>query len=314
LWTVPRIIGGSHNAYAATWIGAQSPGGNHAPFIQVGINEQRLPFGSLYYAFYSDTKLSFHPHPLFIVRPGDRIAAHLRLASGHWHVLIVDHTHPHKVAFRTADDADTAFNQAEWLQEDVSFSLKLGHVFPYPVLSTVGFHRVRVDSRPPRYARIRSQWMSENGDDLAPNPLVGDAFSLAPTQPTAIGLHYVQIAVALDVALRSFEADFARWNAHTPAWEIASQRAAAVEAFKLETLEVTATQWPAGAQRLCNELVAATNREIAQTNRVPPRTLGGRLRWLADWLRADSTTVAISLRIRRVLNLPQLFPLPAPSR
>jgi hypothetical protein len=155
--------------------------------------------------------------------------------------------------------------------------------------------------------------MSENGDDLAPSPLVGDAFSFATTQPTAIGLHYLQIAVALDVALQSFKADLVRWNAHTPAREIASQRAAADAAFELNDEEVAATQFPASAERLSHELVAATEREIAQTNRVPTRTPAGILRWLTRWLQADSAASAISQRIRRALNLPQLFPLPAPG-
>jgi acyl dehydratase len=309
-WTVPRVTSGPKSvlALAGTWIGAQSPGGGRAPFIQVGINEAWSPVGNLYFAFYSDTKLSFHPHSLFPVRAGDTISASLRLADKRWHVLIVDHTHLRKAAFGTSDDADAVFNQAEWLQEDPS-TLGGGHV-PYPQLSTVGFRRLRVNSGAPQYAKVRSQWMSENGQDLAPSPLVNDAFSFAPTQPTTIGMHYLQIQVALDIALNSFEADTVGWTSHTPATTMASQRAALAAAYTGNIQALAGSQWPAGVQPLCNKLIAASKLVLNQTRRAPTRTSAGLARWIREWVVADSAVAATSQRIRRVLNLPQLFPLP----
>jgi hypothetical protein len=310
-WTVPRITPGSHSGTAGTWIGAQAPGSRFAPFIQVGINEVRLSLPgrggrNFYYAFYSDTKLGFHPQILFQVRVGDTLSARLRLGGGRWHILIVDHTHPHRSAFGTRDEAGGVFNQAEWLQEDVS--KKIGQVLPYPVLATVGFRHLTVNYGAPSYAKIRSQWMSENGTDLAPSALVADAFRFAPTEPTAIGLHYLQITVPLDVALGSFEAEFARWP--TSARKMASQRAAFAVALESDILEVEGTQWPVGVQPLSAKLVSATKLELAQTELASTYTAQASVRWLTDWFKDDATVVAISQKIRRVLNLPQAFPLP----
>ena len=173
------LIAGPHNSLAGTWIAAQS-GRQSAPFMQVGINEAHFALGinngrvasrSLYSRLLQRHQAVVPPTGPAPARPGDTISAHLRLASERWHVLIVDHTHPHKVAFRTADDADTAFNQAEWLQEDPSISLKPVHALSLSPVVDREVSPPEVDSRLPRYARIRSQWTSENGDDLAPSPL-----------------------------------------------------------------------------------------------------------------------------------------------
>ena len=311
-WTVPMITPGSHSGAAGTWIGAQALGSRSAPFIQVGINEVRLSVPglggrNLYYAFYSDTKLGFHPQILFQVRVGDTLSARLRLGGGRWHILIVDHTHPHRSVFDTRDEATGVFNQAEWLQEDVS--KKAGQVMPYPVLGTVGFRRLKVNYGAPSYAKIRSQWMSENGTDLEPSALAGDAFRFATTQPSAIGLHYLQITVPLDVALDSFEAGFARWP--TSARKMASQRAACATALESDIQEVQGTLWPVGVQPLLAKLVSATKRELAHTELTPTYTAEGSVSWLTDWFKDDAAVVAISQKIRRVLNLPQAFPLPA---
>ncbi len=311
-WTVPRITPGSHSGTAGTWIGAQAPGNRLAPFIQVGINEVRLTLPgrgarNFYYAFYSDTKLGFHPQILFPVRVGDTLSGRLRLGGGRWHILIVDHTHPHRSAFDTRDETSGVFNQVEWLQEDVS--KKIGVVLPYPVLATVGFRDLKVNYGAPSYAKIRSQWMSENGTDLAPSALVGDAFRFAPTQPTAIGLHYLQITVPLDVALNSFEAEVAHWP--TSARKMASQRAGYAAALESDIQELEGTQWPAGVQPLFAKLVSATKLELAQTELAPTPTATGSVQWLTDWFKDDAAVVTISQKIRRALKLPQAFPLPA---
>jgi hypothetical protein len=189
-WTVPQVLPNSHDGVAATWIGAQAAGARSAPFIQVGTNEGSEPVDdtrrSFYYAFFSDTRLSFHASFLFVVRAGDVVAAQLRMAGGLWHLTIVDRTNGDAAAFTTPDESDATFDQAEWLQEDVSSSIKPARLFPYPVLSPARFHELRVDSFVPSYARVLSSWMSENHADLAPGPLIDDGFTLAATQPTAI--------------------------------------------------------------------------------------------------------------------------------
>lgn len=315
-WTVPAFMPHSPSGIAATWIGVQAPGNRTAPFIQVGINEvyTHLPgpvpgFSPAYYAaFYSDTNLSFHPVTLFHVRRGDVLAARLRLAGGRWHVLIVDHTHHHKAAFGTMDDAVGAFNQAEWLQEDPSVTSG-GHV-PYPSLSTVGFSHLKVNGGAPSYARVRSTWMSEHHVALAPGPLVNDSFSFAPTQPSPIGMHYLQIQVTLDVALNKFAAHLVRWNPQTPARQMASQRTAIASALRANIQELSCGQWPVDVQPLCGKLVAADGGELTQASRVPTRTLNGIRQWLRAWVRVNHRDTEISLEIRRLLRLPQLFPVP----
>jgi hypothetical protein len=308
-WTVPRIDG-SHPqvGVGATWIGVQTEsGGQHRPFIQVGINEERIAGFRVYYAFYSDTKLGFHAHVLFRVHPGDTITARLRLSQRHWHVLIVDHTHARHAAFRTTDDADASFDQAEWLQEDPSAEHR---PLPYPQLSTVSFRRLRVDSKVPGIGRLKTSWMSENGTDLAPGPIVHDSFSLAPTQPTAIGLHYLQIAVQFDVALRRVDAQFARWTPQTPASEVASQQAAAAAAYKAFAAGVTGTQWPGRSEALAALMVKRVDAVVAMMNSTPSLTASGLRHWLRAWSRENAAVTAVSIRLRRALALPNLFPLP----
>jgi len=307
-WLVPEAFPGPHSGLAGTWIGAQAPGGGHAPFIQVGINEGHIhPLGNFDYAFFSDTALGFHPRLLFRVNRGDRISARLRMADGRWHVLIVDHTHPHRAAFSTAQETGAAFNQAEWLQEDPSSPR--GHL-PYPRLSAVHFWQLRVDGQRPGYGRLLSQWMSENHMDLAPGPLVRDGFWLAPTEPTEVGLHYMQIAVAVDLPLKRFYRELVRWNAATPPQRIAAQEAAIGAALATNVQAVSATSWPGRADALAHAYVAATDGEIRVADRMPTSTTAGIRHWSHQWVRANAASVHISQRIRRALHLPQLFPLP----
>ena len=67
-WTVPRLLPSSVRGEAANWIGAEAPGPRRgAPFVQVGVNEGDTDGAgaAFYYAFYSTTKLHFHPVHLF---------------------------------------------------------------------------------------------------------------------------------------------------------------------------------------------------------------------------------------------------------
>lgn len=315
-WTVSRIRATSRAGYAGTWIGAQAPGAtNTAPFIQVGTNAFRLthllgrPHGAnVYEAFFSDTALHFHPLALFPVRAGDTLFARLRLGGGRWHVLIFDITHPHRTAFATKAETGAVFNAAEWLQEDPS-ELTPGHVLPYPLLTAVSFHHIRVNACEPKYANVRSQWMSENKTDLAPGPLRGDAFYLHPTQPTEIGLHYLQIMVEVDVALHGFETGLAHWSSAS-AGKRTTERAAIVSALEANVQELAGGQWPRDVRRLLARLVGAARRELAVTEREPTR--GARLStdWLITWGADERRVSAISSQIRRLLHLPQLFPIP----
>jgi hypothetical protein len=314
-WTVPRILKGSRMGFAGTWIGAQGAGTrNKAPFIQIGTIEQSLGLklpgfaGSFYMAFFSDTKLGFHAHVLFGVHPGDTVTARMYLANGRWHLLIVDRTRHRRRAIVTTDEGGASFNAAEWLEEDPSEPHRR---LPYAVLSTVGFSRLRVDAHDPGYGRIYSSWMSEHATDLAPGPLVDDAFTLAQTRPSATGTHYLRITVALDLALERFERDLQLWSPESSRAAIATQRVRVTTAMRADIREVSATQWPGRAEVLSQALIAATRVEIAQVRRAPSLTAAGISLWRRRWDHAYSRVRAISWRIRRVLDLPQLFALPA---
>ena len=113
-WTVPRVLPGSVRGEAATWIGAEAPGPSRgAPFVQVGVNEGNTDGGSspFYYAFYSTTKLHFHPVHLFDVSPGDQVSATLRRRGARWQIEFVDRTAGRQRQLSTAEGAGRAIQR-----------------------------------------------------------------------------------------------------------------------------------------------------------------------------------------------------------
>ena len=108
-WTVPRLLPSSAQGEAATWIGAEAPGPRRgAPFVQVGVNEGDTDGAgaAFYYAFYSTTRLHFHPVHLFGVRPEDEISATLRRSGASWQINI-DYDHS------TVDTVPASISDAE---------------------------------------------------------------------------------------------------------------------------------------------------------------------------------------------------------
>jgi hypothetical protein len=161
-WRVPRVLARSSlRSAASTWIGAEAPG-EPGPFIQIGTNEQRvsppevLERGPGYYAFWSDTKSTFHPRLLFPVSPGDDIRASLALARKRWTLAIVDATSGASAHFSTSDETrEGAFNEAVWMQEDVTDGTT-GKPSPYPRLDESGLRRLAVNGKAPSYADLYS--------------------------------------------------------------------------------------------------------------------------------------------------------------
>jgi peptidase A4-like protein len=178
-WTVPIILGGPRDAVAATWIGAQAPGAfAHAPFIQVGVQEASSDESdSGYDAFWSDSRLSFHPENLFLVNAGDRITASLQLARGHWSVQIEDVTTGQHARFRTMQDTLGAFNQAEWFQEDVTDN-DTHKGFPYPAMTPVTFTGLKVNSAQPTSDSLQSSVMTVGTETLNPSPINRNSFTV----------------------------------------------------------------------------------------------------------------------------------------
>jgi hypothetical protein len=187
-WTVPRILRGSPPGVAATWIGAQGPGGGSAPFIQLGSDEQLLassitgshlagPRAPAYFAFWSDTARHFHPLFLFPVSPGDELSASMTLGPRGWALSIKDETSGASASLTTTYALGARYNEVEWTQEDVTDG-RTSKPFPYPRLSTVVFTHLTVNSHAPGAGAVYSQPMSEPGVSLTPSTLSDDAFAL----------------------------------------------------------------------------------------------------------------------------------------
>jgi hypothetical protein len=178
-WSVPGVLGDVSNAVAATWVGAQAPGSlAHAPFIQVGVQEESSDgYDAGYQAFWSDSQLDFHPVNLFSVNAGDLITASLRLAGGQWTVHIHDVSSGADARFRTTQDSGGAFNQAEWFQEDVT-DKATQQGFPYPDLTPVTFTNLHVNSKQPTLNSLVSSTMTVDGKTLNPSRVQNNSFTV----------------------------------------------------------------------------------------------------------------------------------------
>jgi len=195
-WVVPRIEKDSHAGRAGSWIGAVDATGHSDTdrFIQVGTNEMRvagtaLRIGDLrlvpdlYYAFWSSTQDQFHPVYLFPVNAGDQITASLALRGKRWRVSITDVTSQRSATFTTRQETGAAFNQAQWLQEDIT-DAKTGRPFPYPRLTPLRFSKVKVNRRIPTLAQVHDQQMSVGDGTETPTELNRGSFVVAGTTPS----------------------------------------------------------------------------------------------------------------------------------
>jgi hypothetical protein len=253
-WVVPAIRHGSQIGKASTWIGAVAPSaGQNSPFIQVGTQEELLRSsvtttgaapGYFYEAFWSDTRLGFHPMALFRVAPGDRITAGLRLGHKHWTVTIEDHFTGSKVSFTTRQEGTARFNQAEWTQEDVT-NAKTNRAFPYPKLASVQMSSLTVDSMHPSYASLYSSWMALPHDYLGPSPLEHDAFTIEPKTLSPAGARFLRISVPFNAADISFSKQLKRWlTTSVKPSALKSQTDRFIAALSLAVTQMRAATWP----------------------------------------------------------------------
>jgi hypothetical protein len=311
-WTVVRILAESGGGVAATWIGAQTASaGASSPFIQVGINEERvlLANGRLaldaHYAFWSDTALHFRPIPLFAVKPGDRISASLTLKHGRWLVAISD-PHAHRSAsLSTAEEAHGSLNVAEWFQEDVTDGLT-HRPFPYPQLSPTVFTKLTVNAAAPRYGNLLSQWMSANGTDLGPTPLVDDSFAVSPMALTPAGRRYLALADRQNRASNAFAKQFRRWSPETPRKAIHREQVTYASALRSFLEALAKDAWPSDAQTAIDRLIAANSRLLAQVETDVPTRAGGLQAWRRAVIAHAQSVSHAARHVRRVLGLPQI--------
>ena len=172
-----------------------------APFVQVGVNEGNTdgagaPF---YYAFYSTTKLRFHPVHLFVVSPGDDVSATLRRRGARWQIDFADRTAGRERLLSVTEGTGRRFNEVQYIQEDVT-DARTSRPLPYPRLSPVHFTAVAADGAAPAPARLTSNWLTEASGYLAPAPLHGGAFTLTHVRMTAAGVRYLRAIAAQDDA------------------------------------------------------------------------------------------------------------------
>ncbi len=302
-WAVPTIAKGSRQGYAGTWIGAQATFG-HSAFIQVGTNENKELFGTtVYYAFWTDTARQFHPVPLFPVEPHARMTASLRLAHGRWTVFIRDAGSGKEARFSTGEEADASFSLAEWLQEDPRIGSSVG---PYPALEGVKFEKLSLNGAVPEYARLHSQWMTVNDENLGPSPLIHDSFLLNPVTLSAAGAHYLRIADEFNPHLDAFRAAL-NWKTAPDLAQLESARRALVIALTRNISELKTTTWPAASVGYVRALIERTQQLLASAENMPtsPQQLNA---WRQTCNAIQQTIGVAGQAARRALGVPQLSP------
>lgn len=314
-WRVPRILAGSSfRSMAGTWIGAEAPG-ESGQFIQIGTIEQRQrPWevperGPDYYAFWSDTKLTFHPRFLFSVSSSDELRASLTLARKRWMLAIVDTTSGASAHFSTSEEAHGSFNEAEWVQEDVTDGVR-GKASPYPRLSEVGFRQVTVNGTVPIYADLYSSWMSVDEGNLAPSPPHGDSFMLRRATVSTIGAQYLHIATRDDLASETFSAASTRWTPKTPYARMESASSRFIVALGINNRAFASARWPTQVRGLVEALIGTT-RLLLEDSRPPALvSSGGLSSWRSRWAHASEAVYSVAHVIKRTLNLPEIRRVP----
>jgi hypothetical protein len=311
-WRVPRVVGGPVPSLAATWIGAQGPA-PAGPFIQVGTGQMlrgHRGAGSSsgsYVAFWSDSERRFHPLTLFPVNAGDEMSASLALRHGRWLVTISDASTHRDRRFSTSDDTEGAFNEAEWTEEDPSLR-STGHAGPYPRQGAVSMRRLAVNGAEPSYATVYSTWMSLVSEQLAPDPLVGDAFTLRKASVSASGARYLHAALAEDAATRSFFALLARSGTRSFAGELAAESRRFVAALARNLRALEARPWPPPARPLLDALIARVHALLRSSRAGAAIPSSGTAAWIAGWKSEAEAVARSGHRVRRALDVPELTP------
>ncbi len=329
-WTVPSILGSSSPGRAGTWIGAQAPGDENSPFIQIGSNEElfsvnggdpAIPAAQTegvegYYAFWSDVRHHFHPQYLFAVAPGDRVSANMSLGGGRWRLTIHDVNSGRSRHLATTDEARGSFNEAQWIQEDVTDE-RTGRLFAYPRLTRVSFAGLRVDRTRPSASDLSSQWMSPKHEVYeAPSPLRNASFSVRRRALGAAAAQFLAIITPLDAADQRFSDEFDRWSSEVtrsspsaPTQALIDSTCAVQRAILAHRVAALASaRWPASAQPLIDRFIALSDRrlgDLAQSHVPQPLTVPA---WDDAWEQPDNALGATGRAVRRALGAPDWSP------
>jgi hypothetical protein len=305
-WKVPRLLSGSAKGEAATWIGAEAPGPRQgAPFVQVGVNEGNTDAGNspFYYAFYSTTKLHFHPVHLFDVAAGDQVSATLRQRGGSWQIELIDRTTGRQRQLAAAEGAGQRFNEAQYTQEDVT-DARTSRPFPYPSLSAVRFTGIAANGVVPRPGQLTSSWLTEASGYLVPGPLDGGGFTLAHTHMTTAGYRYLRAIAAQDRATAAAFPQLLRWaeGERAPRAVAAAHHFSAV--LRVTVGALSDERWPAGARTKVTALRSQADALIAVLSRIPHLTTVDRTVWAMRFARLAEQVRTDGQAARRALRLP----------
>jgi hypothetical protein len=261
---VPRIASSSPDGVAATWIGAEGVVNQSfsAPFVQVGINEWRIPAGSFgsqdsYFAFWSSKAAGFHPRRMFAVKPGDAVRLSLTLSSGRWTIDALDETSGKRARLSVAANSQAPYDRAIWTQEDPTNSTTDRQV-SYPVLSGVRFSQMQVDGVAPSPRALQLTWMSEGLDTLGPTPARAGSFDVTQVHPSAEGLHYERMVVTEDLAATVFNSGFETWSTKTPARTIRTVSLRFARALEQQMTGLRSYHWTANVRALIARMTGIT--------------------------------------------------------
>lgn len=232
---------------ASTWIGAQNLAGS---FVQIGITE--TGFGTtaaigtrppLFEAFWSDTKLGFHPVSIAPVDAGDRISLEMQLQSSGWNLRVEDLRFgwAHDIVTRYA--AGQIFNDGGWFQEDpISGDNPLINL-PYPDMSATVFSHVQVDGMTPSIGEGDAEAMDVPGGPCLV-PTAYDAGSFRVVKAKGFARQYLS-----DIASYNYAEDqFAYVLGHSPSGhdnEIVSAAGRLVSALDASEDDFASQTWPA---------------------------------------------------------------------
>jgi len=307
-FTVPTIRPGSPaRSLAATWIGAQAPSVN-GPFIQIGVNELRLPHPvslhgrrvrGVYFAFWSDTAKHFHAVPLFIVGAGDRVAVSLRRRADGWKLAIADASIGVSRRFLTHDEARGSFDWAEWLQEDPTANSH--RPLPYPRLSRVSFEQLRANSAPPGRGLL-SQWLTISRGYVGPTKTAADAFSAGREKLGAAAAQFWRLAFPQSNASVAFYDAVQAFGPSTPVAQISAQSASYAAALRANIRGFERAHWPPRLRPLVRVLIKRTRVALAVVITAPQRVPGELTAWRRSYDRTGRALSAAAFQLRLGLS------------
>ncbi len=258
---VPKILQSSPAGLAATWIGAQN---GNSDFIQLGVVEERISIlasFNLYYVFWSDRDLGYHPQRIGIVSAGDQMAFKMTESAAGWNLSYTDETTGSSHSLNTSYGSGVGFNYAEWTQEDPSKNAQVASNLSYAATSPISFTSLTINGSPPPITPLDAQTLADHWTDtyLVPTPFANDGFEI--NSADAYQKQYLQDVASYNVSLASVIASVDNNG------NVTSLNGGAIPAF------VTATQnfnqglsshsWPQNASRDINNLVAHNSQLIS---------------------------------------------------